>query len=171
MTARADAGLGRHGRRGARREVADLPEPRAPDRRLDQLLHVRKQRLGRLERERNEARQAWREQRHGQRALKQRWRDAREQAQAQWMAARAAFSGMSITSGEFRKARAVYERMKKEASQLRVDCQQALQACRAAGTDFFEARRRVMQADRQQEKLGVLRDELRAAEAARNVEA
>ena len=169
MNARVHAGRGPRGSR-KRREVIDVIEPRAPDRRLDQLLHVRKQRLGRLERERNEARQAWRDRRHGMRALKRRWLEAREQAQSQWMEARAAFSGMTITSGEFRKARAVYERMKKEASQLRVDCQQTLQACRAAGVDFFDARRRVMEADRQQEKLGVLRDELRAIEVARNAE-
>lgn len=167
MTARATPGFGT--RRG-RREVVDVAERRAPDRRLDQLLHVRKQRLGRLERERNETRLAWRDRRRDANGLKGRWREAREQTQVQWAAARAAFSDMRITSGEFRKARAVYERMRKEAAQLHVDSQQAMRACRAAGADFFEARRRVMEADRQQEKLGVLRDELRTAEAAGNAE-
>lgn len=167
MSGRAASGFGM---RRARREVVDVAERHAPDRRLDQLLHVRKQRQGRLDRERNDARRAWRDRRCAAHALKRRWREARELAQTQWAAARAAFSEMRITSGEFRKARAVYERMKKEAAQLRVDSQQALRACRAAGAAFFEARRQAMQADRQQEKLGVLRDELRAAEAATSAE-
>ncbi|WEF32227.1 hypothetical protein [Pseudoduganella chitinolytica] len=47
--------------RRAKREVVDVPEPRRPDQSLARLLHVRKQRLGRLERERNEARQQWRQ--------------------------------------------------------------------------------------------------------------
>lgn len=168
MSARMTASLGA---RPARREVIDLPERKAPDRRLDQLLHVRKQRLSRLERERNDARNEWRSRRRGLNLLKRRWREARELAQAQWQSARTAFTEMCITSGDFRKAKAAYERMKKEASQLRVDCQEVLQACRAAGAVFFEARRQVMQANKQQEKLSVLRDEIRAIEAAANAEA
>jgi len=157
--------------RRARREVVDVLERHTPDRRLDQLLHVRKQRQGRLDRERHDARRAWRDRRREANALKRRWREARQLAQTQWSAAREAFSEMRVTSGEFRKARAIYERMRKEAARLRVDSQQALRACRAAGAVFFEARRQAMQADRQQEKLGVLRDELRAAEAAGSAEA
>jgi len=157
--------------RGMRREVVDVAERRPPDRRLDRLLQVRKQRLGRLERERNEARAHWRRQRAEFRVLKQRWRQHFLQAQEQWMAARTAFLEMSITNGEFRRAKAVYERMKKEASQLRVDCRQLLHQCRQSGVVFFDARREVMQANRQQEKLGMLRDELRAAEDAANAEA
>lgn len=168
MSARMAAGFGA---RPARREVVDVPERRPPDRRLDQLLHVRKQRLTRLERERNEARNEWRTRRRALNGLKRRWREAREQAQLQWQSARASFSEMSITSGDFRKAKAVYERMKKEASQLRIDCQEALRVCRLAGAGFFAARREVMQANKQQEKLSVLRDEIRAIEAARNAEA
>ena len=59
MSAAAGQGQGGLGRR-SKREVVDVAEPKVPDKRLDQLLHVRKQRLGRLERERNEARQLWR---------------------------------------------------------------------------------------------------------------
>lgn len=167
MTARmASIGAG-----PARREVVDVAERRPPDRRLDQLLHVRKQRLSRFERERNEARLAWRARRSDLNTVKLRWRRARDEAQAQWLAARAAFSEMTITSGEFKKAKAVYERMKKLASQLRVEWQEVRQRCRAAGVSFFAARLIVLQANKQQEKLGMLRDELRAEEAARNAEA
>lgn len=155
----------------ARREVVDVPERRPPDRRLDQLLHVRKQRLSRFERERNEARQAWRAQRRALSTLKQRWRSAHRDAHEQWRASRAAYAAMTITSGEFKKAKAVYERMKKEASQLRVDWQEQRAACRVAGSAYFAARLVVLQANRQQEKLGMLRDEVRAQEAARNAEA
>ncbi|MET1358175.1 hypothetical protein, partial [Staphylococcus aureus] len=81
------------------------------------LLHVRKARLGRLERERDEARLRWRERRQALSAMKLRWRRTRDEAQAEWQAARAAFTAMTITSGEFKKARAVYERMKKSAAQ------------------------------------------------------
>lgn len=154
--------------RGARREPVDVAERRVPDRRLDQLLHVRRQRLNRFERERNEARQAWRARRRELGALKARWRRARDEALAEWQAARAAFSDMTITSGEFKKAKAVYERMKQAASQLRVDWQEARLGCRGAGAAFFAARLAVLEAQRQQEKLGVLRDELRAQEAARD---
>jgi len=153
------------GLRPGLREVADVPEARPPDRRLDQLMHVRKQRLSRFERERNEAREDWRARRRDLAALKRRWCGARDAAQAQWQAARAAFSDMVITSGEFKKAKAVYERMKREASQLRVTWQEKRQACRAAGAVFFAARLVVLQAQRQQEKLGMLRDAVRAEEA------
>ncbi len=157
--------------RPSRREVVDVAERRPGDRRLDQLLHVRKQRLGRLERERNEAREQWRQQRRRFKSEKQRWRKLQDQALGQWAEARAAFSGMTITSGEFRRAKAIYERLKKEAAQLHVDCQQLARQCRAAGKRFFAARELVMQANRQQEKLGVMRDQLRAIEAALNAEA
>lgn len=151
--------------RTARREVADVPEPRPPDRRLDQLLHVRKQRLRRFERERNEARQAWRAERSDLAACKERWRHARDEAHAQWQAARTAFSQMTITSGDFKKAKAVYARMKQAASQLRVEWQECRQACRIAGAAFFAARQVVLEANRQQEKLGLLRDALLAERA------
>jgi len=164
---RLAGGMGRLGRR----EVVDVAERRAPDRRLDGLLHVRKQRLSRFERERNEARQAWRAARRELAALKLRWRRTRDQAQQGWQAARAAFSEMTITSGEFKKARAIYERTKKEASGLRVEWNQSRQVCRGAGAAFFASRLVVLQAHMQQEKLSILRDEVRAREAALNAEA
>lgn len=153
----------RAGARPARREAADLPEPGTPDRRLDQLLHVRKARLGRLERERDEARLRWRERRQALSALKLRWRRTRDEAQAEWQAARAAFTAMTITSGEFKKARAVYERMKKSAAQLRVQWQELRPICRADGAAWFAAREVVRQASRQEQKMTMLRDELREA--------
>lgn len=163
MSAPGRASLG--ARRG-KREVIDVAERRLPDRRLDQLLHVRKQRLSRLERERNEALQSWRLMRKKLHGNKLRWRRAQEEAREQWEAARQSFTDMVITSGEFRRAKAVYERMKKEAIKLRLDCKEIARASRAAGQFFFEAQQMVQDANKQQEKLGVLRDELRAAEAA-----
>ncbi|AKU22907.1 hypothetical protein [Massilia sp. NR 4-1] len=148
--------------RRAKREVADVPEPKRPDRRLDQLLHVRKQRLGRLERERGTAREAWRSCRQSLRECKLRKREALQQAVQFWQEARASFLGMTITSGQFHVAKARYERMKEDAAQLNLRCQETVRRCRAAGTRYFAANEEVQRAQRQQEKLGILRDEMRA---------
>jgi hypothetical protein len=150
------------GGRRAKREVIDVAERKVEDRRLDQLLHVRKQRLGRLERERNEARNAWREQRQALRQSKQCWRNMLEQAKEQWQYSRRQFLQMTLTNGEFSKAKAVYKRMQQEAAQLYLACQEKLHRCRQAGAAFFEARRNVLEANRQQEKLVIMRDEIRA---------
>ncbi|HWW05972.1 hypothetical protein [Collimonas sp.] len=150
-----------NGRRRARREVVEVPERKIEDKRLDQLLNVRKQRLSRLERERNAARAAWRAERQALHDIKQRWREASHQAKEQWRQARAAFLAMSTTSGQFRKAKSMYERMKQDAAQLYMGCQEKLQRCRQAGKVFFEARQCVLEANRQQEKLSILRDEMR----------
>ncbi len=152
------------GGKQGKREVVDVMEYKAPDKRLDQLLNVRKQRLGRLERERNETRNAWREQRKIFRSRKQHWRDMSLQTKQQWQQARHEFLAMEMTNVQFRKAKAVYERMKKEASQLYVECQEELIRCRQAGEIFFDANRNALEANRQQEKLSILRDEIRTAE-------
>ena len=165
------SGGGTFGARAGKREVIDVAERKPQDRRLDQLLHVRKQRLSRLERECNEARRYWREQRSALQTLRQRRREILELAYTQWTAARQAFMSMVITNGQFRKAKAVYERGKQEAAQLYLDCRQQAHSCRRAGTDFFEARQRVREANRQQEKLGILRDEMQALAMAQNTEA
>lgn len=145
-----------------RREVADVAEPRVKDKRLDQLLHVRKQRLGRLERERNEARERWRRQRQVLHQSTLRWRQARQDTAQQWQQSRAQFLAMTITSGQFRKAKSVYERMKKETAQHYLECQNKLRVCREAGLRFFQARQEVLEVSRQQEKLSILRDEMLA---------
>ncbi len=146
----------------ARREVIDVAERKPQDRRLDQLLHVRKQRLSRLERERNDARRGWQQRRQKLHALKQRWRQAQQDTQLQWQQSRQSFLAMTISNGQFRMAKAVYERMKKETAQLYLDCQNELKRCREAGERFFAARQCVLDANRQQEKLTIMRDELRA---------
>lgn len=167
MNRRAHPG-GAGGGRG-RREVIDVAERKVEDRRLDQLLHVRKQRLGRLERERNEAREAWRAQRLAFRQAKQRWRAMLAEATSQWQRSREQFLQMTLTNGQFSKAKAVYKRLQNEAAQLYLACQEQLRSCREAGTAFFLARMNVLQANRQQEKLGIMRDEIRAlAQAAEN---
>lgn len=155
--------------RRAKREVVDVPEPRRPDQSLARLLHVRKQRLGRLERERNEARQHWRAARATLRERKEAWRHAVDAAHRFWQAARASFLQMSTTSGELRKAKAAYERMKEEAARVHLGWREQLNCCDAAQRMFFEALERVLAANRQQEKLGILNDELRQL-AARNEE-
>jgi hypothetical protein len=151
-------GIGRR----SRREVIDVPERKREDRRLDQLLHVRKQRLGRLERERNEARQAWRASRNQLRQARELWRDMMARTQAQWQQSRREFMQMTLTTGQFNRAKALYKRMQAESAQLYLRCQEWVQRCRQARSVFFEARRKVLEANRQQEKLCVLRDEMRA---------
>lgn len=147
-------------RRG-KREVIEVAEPRKPDRSLDQLLHVRKQRLGRLEREQASARAGWRASRQVLRELKLRKREAAAQAAQFWQEARASFLAMTITSGQFHLAKARHARLKEEAAGLNLRCREALRECRLAGARFFGARAEARRAQRQQEKLGVMRDELR----------
>lgn len=149
------------GRPRSQREVIDIHEPRKQDKSLDKLIVVRKQRIERLERERIEARAAWRETRQALREIKQRWRDAVDAAQDFWQEARAGFFKMTITSGQFRRAKAMYERMKADAAQLHLECREAVAPCKAARSEFFAARRRALDAYREHEKLGLLRDELR----------
>jgi len=151
--------LGRGGR--VQREVIDVPETRFERDDLAKVIGVRKQRLGRLERESIEARNAWRDARDGLRAAKQAWRKALQDAQDFWKQARTAFLSMTTTSGQFRKAKAVYERMKSDAAGQRLKCKESVAACKDKRRMFFEARKRVMEAKRQQEKLVMMRDEIR----------
>ncbi|MFC7518732.1 hypothetical protein ACFQUU_27345 [Herbaspirillum sp. GCM10030257] len=144
----------------AKREVIDVPEPKVQDRSLDKLLSVRKQRIDRLERERREMRDAWRKTRAALHDRKQGWRDAEQAYKDFWEEARANFFQMSTTSGQFRKAKAIYERMKGDAAQLRLECLDEVARCKRGRTKFFEAKQRLLQAHRQQEKLSILRDEL-----------
>jgi hypothetical protein len=158
------SGLGSQGGFGARRgkrEVIDVIEPKAQDRTLDKLLNVRKQRIERFERERREAREAWRRSRQQLRDAKEAWRTAVQDAKDFWQAAREEFFRMSTTSGEFRKAKATYERMKGEAMELRLACNEFVSRAKAAGREFFASRLRLLQANKQQEKLSILRDEIR----------
>jgi chromosome segregation ATPase len=153
-------------RRG-KREVVDVPEPRRQDQSLARLIQVRKQRLGRLERERNEARQQWREGRAALRVCKEQRRQSLNAAHAFWNSARERFLQMSTTSGDLRKAKATYERMKDDAARCYLAWQEQLARCEAAGRAFFGALSAVLAANRQQEKLHIVNDEMRQL-AARN---
>lgn len=157
------ATLGGRGR--SQREVIDIPESRKQDGSIDKLILVRKQRIERLERERVEARLAWRASRQAMRDVKQRWRDALDAAHDFWKEARAGFFKMAVTSGEFRRAKATYERMKEDAAQLHLESREAVAPCKTARTEFFAARRRALDAHRQHEKLSLLRDELKLLNA------
>lgn len=145
------------------REVADVQETRAEDKSLDKLLNVRRQRLDRYERERSAARNAWRDAREALREAKEQWRRLRREASEFWMEARAGYFRMTCTSGEFRKSKAIYERMKKQAAEQRLACLEHVEQCRQSRTAYFEARHRALQANRDQEKLKLLRDEIRSS--------
>lgn len=146
----------------SKREVLDVPEARPPDRSLDQLLRLRKQRVERYEQERRQARENWREERALLRRRKQSRRDALAAAREYWQQARSQFIGMVMTSGQYRRAKAVYGRMKDAAAQLYLECQQAITRCRAARAGFFEADRELRAARLRHEKLSLLKEELRS---------
>lgn len=143
-----------------RPEPVDVPEDPIRDRRLDQLVAVHDLRLRHLEQERQEARNAWRQARLALRQHKQCWRLAVDTAQSYWQRARAGFMKMVITSGQFRHAKAVYERLKLEAAQMRLVAAEAVPVCRHAGQRFFDSRRRLAQERLHIEKLQIVRDEL-----------
>lgn len=150
------------GRPPAAREPIEVFEPKRPDKSIDTLLNVRKNRVSRFERERSQAREEWRKARARLNEAKREWRDAVAAAQRKWQQAREEFFRMSTNSGQFRHAKAIYERMKANAAQLRLEAKEVAQHCREAGGQFFEATQRLAQMRRQQEKLSLLRDEMRA---------
>lgn len=145
-----------------KREPIEVIEPRPRDKSLDKLLGVRKQRLGRFERERKEAQERWRHARARLHEEKLAWREATQATRDFWTQARHEFLTMNTTSGQYQRAKATYERMKEHCANLRMGCLEAVEKCRNARSGFFEARERVLTANRQQEKLTFMRDELRA---------
>ena len=151
---------GRGGAAAPRREPVAVEEPRPPERRLDGLLALRGHRVTRLEQERLKARSHWRTQRAALRAAIEGWRAADRRAGTEWEQARQAFFAMSCSSGQFRAARAAFERMQREAAILRGGACQAAAACRQAGRAYFGARASYRGAQRQQEKLQAVRAEL-----------
>lgn len=155
-------GSSRHGLGKSRlkREVIDVVEATPRDKSLDRLIALRKQRLQRLERERDAAREAWRSDRGNLREEKQRWRSAVQAAMEYWKAARAEFFKMVMTSGQFRKAKAVYERMKIEAEQVHLECRNIASRCKESREVFFNARKLAATANRDHERLNILRDEI-----------
>lgn len=149
------------GRSKPKREPIEVVEPKPEDKSLDKLLGVRKQRLDRLERERKESREEWRAQRVVLRQAKLQWREAVQNTKDFWAQARKEFLTMVTTSGQYQRSKVVYERMKQAAADERVRCLESLEKCKTKRTTFFEARERALTANRQQEKLTIMRDELR----------
>jgi hypothetical protein len=147
--------------RRSRREVIDVPEMRPPDKSLDLLLTLRKGRIERYQQERGLAHAEWRRQRAELRDLKERRRQALRDAKDYWQQARDQFLSMVTTSGQYRRAKAIYERMKQSASKLYEECQGAVSRCRSSRTGYFDACKALSDARRQHEKLGMLRDEIR----------
>ena len=151
------------GRLRARREPIDVAEKRLKDKRLDKLMGVRRQRLDRLERERLDARQAWRDSRARLHLAKRGWRSAVLEAQQYWQQVRSGFFQMTITSGKFRQSKEAYDRMKQNASLQRLEACRQARSSREDGRAYFAAHQVLADARRQQEKLTILRDELRAS--------
>ena len=150
--------------RSVHKLVLDVPEPVKRDNSLDGLMLVRKQRLRRLERECYSCRQEWRSQRQNLRERKKQWRAAQLDAEQYWQQARAEFFRMSLTSGEFKKAKSVYGKMKTAAALLRVEAKTQAEQCKTAGHDFFLKRQELAEAQKKNEKLQILRDEMRREE-------
>lgn len=155
------------GRRSGRKlEPVDVPEDPVPDRSLDQLIGVHEHRLRRLERECQQARDAWRDARSELRQRKERWRGALADAHRYWQEARADFFKMAITSGKLRRAKTSFEKLKLEAAQMRLTAVEAAVQCRQAGQSFFDAQRCTARERVHIEKLKIVRDELRQCEVA-----
>jgi hypothetical protein len=148
------------GRLRSKREVIDVQEIKPKDKSLNQLISVRKQRLERFERERIIAREAWRQSRRDLNDAKIAWRDALEAAKNFWQERRAEFFSMLITSGQFRRAKANYERMRDDAAQLHLVAREAVVPCKQSRKEFFDSIKRVIEANRDMEKLSILRDEI-----------
>lgn len=146
-------------RRGPR-EAVDVPEEGKKDKRLDELIAVHEHRLFQLERERQEARAEWREVRYSLREMNGRSKKAFEDTREYWEKKRAGFFSMVITSGEFRKAKSVYERLKQEAMQLRLKARETVPECRTAKERFFATAQKLIVERLHIEKLKIMRDEI-----------
>lgn len=151
----------RFAQKRVRKEAIDVPEEPRKDRSLDQLIQVHEHRLQRLERERKNARNAWRETRRTLTQLKEQWRNALQESQTYWQNARTRFFAMQITSGEFRRSKAVYERLKQDAAELKAGAVDHVSVCRDTKKGFFSACQMLKAAYLHIEKLKTLRDEMR----------
>lgn len=138
----------------------EIPEEPRRDLSFDRLIAVHQNRLRRLERERLDARSAWRDARTQLRRRKEHWRNAVDDAKRYWHDARAGFLKMVITSGQFRQAKAVYERLKLEAAEMRLEAVEMVPRCRQAEQAFFDLCRRLAHERLHVEKLRIASDEL-----------
>ncbi|MES2075947.1 MAG: hypothetical protein V4462_10070 [Pseudomonadota bacterium] len=151
--------------RRATRQAADVAEAPPPERGLEALCEVRRRRLERLEGERRAARAHWRALRLVLREAARRRRAALRDAEEDWGRAREQFFGMLATSGQFRRAKAAYQDRRDEAGVMRQACRDHAAGARLAGRDFFAACLRVREARLRRERLAMLRDALRLADA------
>lgn len=142
------------------REIAEFSALRKPDTDLGQLISLRKLRIDRLEHEHNELRVKLQQAKSELHVKKMRWRAAVRASFEFWQSARQEFFMMSTTSGQFRQAKARYERMKKDASQKRLECIELLRPCLEKRKDFFLTKKNLNEARHQHEKLLLMQEQL-----------
>lgn len=144
-----------------RREPVDLADPARPDPRMAELGRLRTLRTASAEREQLALRGAWRAARQGLHAAITAWRAGERQTQHDWQEARAAFFAMRCSGGQFRAAKAAYERGRREGALARAAALAQAADCRADGRRYFAAGDAVRQARKREEKLRILDGELR----------
>lgn len=147
-------------RQPRRREPVELPEPARPDPRLAELGRLRALRSASAERQQQALRAAWRRERAALHEATGAWREADRRAHHEWGEARAAFFAMRSTSGQFRAAKARYERACADSALQRAALHQAVDACRVAGRSFFAACAALRAARKRQETFALLEQEL-----------
>lgn len=148
------------GGRPRRREPVEVAEPARPDRRLAELGVLRGLRTAGAERLQQAMRGAWRRERAALRVAIEAWRAAERRTHREWSEARAAFFAMRSTSGQFRAAKARYERARADSALQAAAARGAVPGCRAAGRRFFAACAALAAARKRQEKLALLEQEL-----------
>ena len=144
-----------------RREPVDLPEPARPDPRMGELGRLRALRTAGAEREQLALRKRWRQERAALRQAVEAWRAGERRTRDDWQAARAAFFAMQCSGGQFRAAKAAYERGRQGGALARAAAQEQAAGCRASGRRFFAAGEALRQARKRQEKLRILDQELK----------
>ncbi|AWL03531.1 hypothetical protein ACFOHT_05675 [Massilia oculi] len=144
-----------------RREPVDVKDPARPDPRMAELGRLRQLRTASAEREQLARRAAWRTARAALHAAVAAWRAGEARTMRDWQDARAAFFAMRCSGGQFRAAKAAYERGRREGAVARAAAQEQVGACRADGRRYFAAGEEVRRARKRQEKLRILDGELR----------
>lgn len=162
MIRRLPAGFSLNGR--LRQEAYDVPEPVRKDCPLEKLVRIRRQRIEKSERDCLRARQYWRECRLQLRQKNQGSKEAESRAQQCWQQARRDFFDMSISSGQFRAAKAAFKKMQAAAAEMRVLARAAAKESRLARVAYFRARTTLAEVRKQAEKLDLMSEELRRAD-------
>lgn len=144
-----------------RREPVDVPDPARPDPRMAELGRLRTLRTASAERAQLAQRGVWRAARESLRAQVAAWRAGEEKTLQDWLDARAAFFAMRCSGGQFRAAKAAYERGRREGTLARAAAREQAGVCRSDGRRYFAAGEEVRRARKRQEKLRILDQELR----------